>query len=224
MLVFRGVSVFHSCRGCALTVCFRGRHFYQVALSFGQIFVGCFHILDGTFFPPKLGKDVPYVWCCKSFCELGGCGRWKCDQWLCSWGDFTPSYGLNLPISGPFDPGFLEKNESSQAVFFFCQKKNTGKPKKIRPTTIALAPASLSKKKRTHFGRLPRFYRGFSLGLFPWGRFEVADGGIFGEIGAPKQFLSYEKTWRRWFSATFIATIHCRLGNSKKKWCPEIQG
>ena len=71
---------------------FRGRN-YQVALGLGR-FLWCFDILDGIFCPPKLGKDVSYVWRCKSFCELGGCGRGKCHQWLCSWGDFTPSCGL----------------------------------------------------------------------------------------------------------------------------------
>lgn len=166
---------------------FSGKTFLSSCLRFWADFCWVFPHLGWDFFSTEIGKDVPYVWCCKSFCELGGCGRWKCDQWLCSWGDFTPSYGLNLPISEPFHPGFLEKISHSKQ--FCLARRKTPENPKVRPTTIALAPASLSKKNERILGVFPVF-----TGVFPWD-FSLGAfwGGGWGESAGNLQFWATEK-------------------------------
>lgn len=142
---------------------FRGRN-YQVAFRFfGRFLLGCFPHLGWDFFSTEMGEGCPPMFGVASlFASLEDAEGGKCDQWLCSWGDFTPSYGLNVPISEPFDPGFLEKTNHSKRLLFFWPEKKQRKTQEIRPTTIALAPASLSKKNERILGVFPVF-----TGVFP---------------------------------------------------------
>ena len=175
--------VFHSCRGCALTVCFRGRHFYQVALGFGQIFVGCFHILDGIFFPPKLGRMSPMFGVASLFASLEDAEGGNAIN-DCSWGDFTPSYGLNLPISGPFDPGFLASISHPKQFFFWVRKKRKT-PKKYIRQQLLLWLQLLCQKKTNAFWASSPFLPGFFPGIVSLGAFR---GGGWGESAGNLQF------------------------------------